>query len=442
MRSLEGKKILTFLALPYHNRILVPVMKLLEEQGAKVTYFTAAAEAAFEITFNEIGLPYRHAQDFLPRVKDQIDRGWADARNEWQRRLLDSHWALQTVPLTIQDKITRSMIENLNCFRALVEEEKPDLCFALHELNSWGKILGYLCHERDIPYITFQEGLCYGHPFLYQMHVEYSTTCVCWGDTDAQVLIDAGGDPKRISKLGSVDLWPAIERTTQPTAIAEAKKKLGVEPQMQVVLFLMSHANYNVFEPDPLLRWMINRGNTAIVFKWHPALARDVIKAATPKLQGIPYVFSLQDYDTYDLLGMSDVCVIVGESTTGVEALAYGKPLIAVKLPHNLYTYESFGVAEPANGFEDIPQKIEELLANGVPPARQQKVEEYLARHFTYRDNKTAHRVATLAEEILLEREANMKGVKKKGLTIMLIITPKKGSGKASMKAKQNGKIK
>lgn len=35
-----------------------------------------------------------------------------------------------------------------------------------------------------------------------------------------------------------------------------------------------------------------------------------------------------------------------------------------------------------------------------------------------------------------------MKGAKKKGLAIMLILTPKKGSGKASMEAKQNGKIK
>lgn len=415
--TLSGKKVLCFMALPYHSRILLPPLEILKERGATVAYFTAAAEAAFEITFHEAGIPYRHAQDFLIGQREKIDAGWPRIRDEWQRRIEKSFWSLQAVPVTIQDKIIRSMVENLFCFRALLDEEKPDICFSLHELNSWGKILGYLCNEQDIPYITFQEGLCYGHPFLYQMHVEYSTACICWGDTDAKILIEAGGDPRRVYKMGSVDLFPAIEKTTTPEAILEAKQKLGIEPQMKVVLFLMSHANYNVFEPAPFLKWMVARGNTAVVFKWHPALSREIVTRATPKFKDLPYIFSLQDYDTYSLLGMSDVCVIVGNSTTGIEALAYGKPLIEIKLPYNTYSYSDQGVAEIANGFEDVAGEIDKLMANDFSPERKQKVEEFLDKHFTHRDNLTALRVANLAEEILLDRRGSRyeKRVKEKG---------------------------
>src|SRR3990167_7999164 len=190
-QTLAGKRVLAFEALDYHRRLLEPIFALLQEGGASVTRFTAAAEAAFEITFTQAGIPYRHAQDFMGSVQDEVNRAWPQLRDEWQKRVLKSFWSLQSVPITIQDKIIRSMIENLYCFRALLDEEKPDIVFSLHELNSWGKILGYLCHQRGIPYITFQEGLCYAHPFMYQMHVEYSTVCVCWGDADAKILIDA-----------------------------------------------------------------------------------------------------------------------------------------------------------------------------------------------------------------------------------------------------------
>ena len=63
MQTLAGKKVLCFIALPHHNRFLVPIMEALAGQGMEVVYFTAAAEGAFEITLNEAKLPYRHVLD-------------------------------------------------------------------------------------------------------------------------------------------------------------------------------------------------------------------------------------------------------------------------------------------------------------------------------------------------------------------------------------------
>src|SRR5262245_53075459 len=160
MNIFAGKKALCFIALPYHNRILLPVMQELNRRGMEVQFFTAAAEGAFEITLNQAGLPYRHALDYAtPEVTTRASAAFCTLRSVWQEKVLE-YPLLQGVPLVIQDKVIRSAVENVFCFQQMLEVEKPDLLFALHELNSWGKILGHLSHEYQVPYITFQEGLC------------------------------------------------------------------------------------------------------------------------------------------------------------------------------------------------------------------------------------------------------------------------------------------
>jgi GT2 family glycosyltransferase len=100
--------------------------------------------------------------------------------------------------------------------------------------------------------------------------------------------------------------------------------------------------------------------------------------------------------DTYALIGASEVCVTVGNSTTGLEALAFGKPLIEVRLPDQDYSYSSLGVAEPSSGFEDMGSKIEAILTQGLTPARSANVEKYLADNFAYRDGEALTRIADL----------------------------------------------
>jgi hypothetical protein len=132
LNMLRGKKALCFIALPHHNRLLVPIMEKLSQHGVEVVFFTAAAEAAFEITLNEAGLSYRHALDYAtPEVAEQASAAWRELRSTWQQLFL-SQSVLQAVPIPVQDKIIVSAVENLYCFKRMLEVEKPDLLFALH----------------------------------------------------------------------------------------------------------------------------------------------------------------------------------------------------------------------------------------------------------------------------------------------------------------------
>jgi len=121
-------------------------------------------------------------------------------------------------------------------------------------------------------------------------------------------------------------------------------------------------------------------------------------------VERLPHIINLPSFDTYALLGLADVCVTVGNSTTGIEALVMGKPLIEIPLPEQTYSYVGEGVAEPADGFDDLPTIIESLFAQGRSPERQRKVQSYLARHFTYQDDRAVDRVVEMAAEMLRAR--------------------------------------
>ena len=405
MNIFAGKKALCFIALPYHNRILLPVMQELQRRGMEVVFFTASAEAAFEITLNDAGLPYRHALDYLtPELARQAAASFQTLRPVWQEKVL-THQLLQSVPIVIQDKVICSAVENVFAFRCMLEVEKPDLLFALHELNSWGKILGHLSHVYSIPYITFQEGLCYARVPLYRFHTDYTTACVVWGEADRQVLLGAGCSPDKTVALGNMDLWAVRDRVVKQQSLAATRKALNIRPDQKVVLFSMSYASYNTLEPDIFLDWLDAHPDVVVIFKWHPIQSKDLVDRAIEKFQGYASIRSVMDFDTYSLLALCDACVVVGNSTTGIEALFFDKPLIEIALPDHHYSYARQGVAESSVGFEDIGEKLDRIFRQGLTAEQQQCVEQFVARHFAFPDGQTYLRVADMAGDMLQARE-------------------------------------
>ena len=406
MNIFAGKKALCFIALPYHNRILLPVMQELQRRGMEVVFFTASAEAAFEITLNDAGLPYRHALDYLtPELAAQAASSFQSLRPVWQEKIL-THPLLQAVPIVIQDKVICAAVENVFSFRRMLEVEQPDLLFALHELNSWGKILGHLSHVYHIPYLTFQEGLCYARVPLYRFHTDYTTACIVWGEADRQVLLAAGCSPDKTVALGNMDLWAVRDRVLQPQSLAATRDALNIRPDQKVVLFSMSYASYNTLEPDIFLGWLEAHPDVVVVFKWHPIQSKDLVERAVEKFKGCASVRSVMDFDTYSLLALCDACVVVGNSTTGIEALFFDKPLIEIALPDHHYSYARQGVAEPSVGFEDIGEKLDRIFAQGLTPEQRRQADHFVARHFAFPDGQTYVRVVDMTGEMLRARQS------------------------------------
>jgi GT2 family glycosyltransferase len=140
------------------------------------------------------------------------------------------------------------------------------------------------------------------------------------------------------------------------------------------------------------------------VFKWHPVTSKEIVDRALERVPKDAPLISAPAIDTYRLIGASEVCITVGNSTTGLEAIAFGKPLIECRLPDQTYSFVEQGVAEPAVGFEDIGEKCDAIMSGGLPESRRRRVEQYLANNFAHQDNQTMTRVVALVSESLTAR--------------------------------------
>lgn len=410
--GLEGLRAFCFIALKHHARFLVPVARELERRGMGVLYLTAPAEIPFEITLAEEGLAYRHTHAYLDAALAKgIERAYREVRRAWREKILGGS-LLHHFTLPVQDKIVRMHVENFYLFRRMFEVERPDLVLALHELNSWGKILGYLSHEFAVPFVTFQEGLYYGPPEIYRYHTEYSSTCLVWGEATREVLVRAGGSPDKIAVVGNTHLDAAIAEHAAPARVRETRAELEAGGR-RIVTLLMGGLGYQEgFEfPAPLLEWARGEPRLLLVCKWHPVTNKLVRAKIEARCRKLPNVRFLQDFDTYRLIAASDVCAVFGASTTGLEALAFGKPLVEVSLPGLHYSFSRLGVAESAEGLESLPHAVERAARSAALAWRRQRVEEYLARNLGPRDGKSVERaVGAIVESLAGRAERARRG--------------------------------
>ncbi|MBF8254495.1 MAG: hypothetical protein HW373_1190 [Deltaproteobacteria bacterium] len=382
--ELKGKKAFCFLALKHHSRFLLPITRALETRGMEIIYLTAPAEMPFELTLQEEGLPYRHTQDYSNQeVGHKINLAYRNIRSVWKEKVLQSS-VLNHFTLPIQDKILRMHVDNFYLFRRMFEVEKPDVVLALHELNSWGKMLGYLSHEFCVPMITLQEGLYYAPAAVYRFHTEYSSACLVWGEATREVLVRSGGSSDKIFVVGNSHLQSVVKKASDSGALTQTKEELAIGSGQKVVTLLMGGLGYDkgfTFPPE-LLDWVRAHPELVLVCKWHPVTNKLAIERIGQDLSAVANVRMLQSFDTYRLLAASDVCIVFGNSTTGLEALAFGKPLIAAR----------YGVAEAVSSLAGIPQAVDETLMGIVPEDRRRRVEEYLRDNLHLLDEQVVDR--------------------------------------------------
>jgi hypothetical protein len=402
----RGKKAFCFLALKHHSRFLLPITRVLERRGMEIQYLTAPAEMPFELTLQDEGLSYRHTQSYAePRLSEEIDRAYREVRSAWKEKFLQSE-VLHHFTLPVQDKVLRMHVDNFYLFRRMFEVEKPDLVLALHELNSWGKMLGYLSHEFGVPFITLQEGLYYAPAAVYRFHTEYSSACLVWGEATREVLIRSGGSADKIFVVGNTHLGRVVTEESSPAAIERTRNDLCAGRDQKIVTLLMGGLGYDkgFAFPPVLLDWLRAHPELILICKWHPVTNKLAIEEIARSLNSIPNIRMLQEFDTYRLLAASEVCAVFGNSTTGLEALAFGKPLIEVQLSGLGYSFAAQGVADAVGSLIDLPAVVDRILAGAIAPERARAVEQYLERNLHRRDGKSVGRCVEAIESVLAAR--------------------------------------
>ncbi|WP_321494905.1 hypothetical protein [uncultured Desulfobacter sp.] len=363
-RFWKNKKIIAFVALTHHTRFIVPVMEKLSALGADTRYVVAQAERSQEITAVECGLNYVHIFDYLSLEDNKdIHDNYLRARRVFSQALC-SDPALATQVVTVTDKTLYATAQEYIGFKNMIRVEKPDICLALHELNRWGKTLAFWAKKFNVPFISLQEGLGYNQDFGYTGHVQYSTLSLVWGERIKKKFSDYEAPVERIIPVGNTHISREKEYQEKNNIRGKMRETLRLKGKTVPLLIFTSHPP-ELNKIECLLETVAKQSHLKMIIKFHPACKYPVYEAwtgAIPKSWHKSLIFVHGSYSVYDLMSASDLCVLAAPSTTGIEAIALGVPLVQLAGLTRIDSHYSFsrqGVALEMN-----PAQLARALAD------------------------------------------------------------------------------
>ena len=403
----QGKTIVAYIALKHHTRFIVPIMENLAEKGADVMYVVGQGENPQEITAIDMGLKYTHVFDYVD------DSDMDDVRKNYHIQkdsiaaALRRDFVLSIKGVTIIDRALWPSAKEYVGFRNLFQKEKPDLCIALHEINRWGRMFGFWAKKHHVPFITLQEGLTYDQDFGYTGHVQYSTMGLVWGERVRNKFAKFEAPLDRIIAVGNTHLAREIEYLGKNN-IRDKKRREYKCDRAFVVLLLFPPRPPSKDELMPFLEVFARRKDLRLFIKWHPAARKRVIdnwiesvlKAIKKKIVSIH-----GEESTYDLMAMSDLCVLTTPSTTGLEALAIGRPL--VKLQLNAPSKSPYSFVEKGIAASFTPMELAKALENNTDFAgliSTQAVETYLKEEL-FDTQGVVERILEIAKRLIIAKE-------------------------------------
>lgn len=199
--------------------------------------------------------------------------------------------------------------------RWLDSNDKPDAVLILHENNFWTKPLSFLCEQKGIPCFAFQEGLLRDRDQAtmkkQSFACEYATRLFVWGEKSKRKYIEAGVPESKIVVSGASHLFTTSKR------VENDRKK--------VVYFLplLQHYKGNVQKDIEAISSYCRSAELDFVVRTHPF----------ENELDMPFVCDRRD-NVVDLILETDVA-LVQHSTTALECLALGTPVIEVNFSNN-----------------------------------------------------------------------------------------------------------
>ncbi len=185
-------------------------------------------------------------------------------------------------------------------------------------------------------------------------------------------------------------------------------KKYNIAEGQKLVLWATQSHSLSDEENIANIEAVLGAANTldgmTIIIKQHPAEAPRYTKMLqdAASSHGGKVIIVPKDSDTFEQLYACDL-LITKNSTTAVEAVALGKPVIVLNLggTPDAVDYVTEGVAVGVYSPENLTETVTKLLVDDSPLAA--KRPDYISRNIYRSDGRASERVAELVKRIISE---------------------------------------
>jgi hypothetical protein len=397
-RCLAGRRILFFAGLVHHYQRLAPLLTRLDELGANVicattqnVNFGCDFKGDFEVPLVQAGKRYIFLPEYFEaEVADDLVLDYRRAEQaigeavrstpQWSTRLPVAAVRLRTMIGLEHDRLVRKLLDHVD----------PELVLVLHEYNCWARPLCAQAIARDIPVLSFIEGVPYETLPQGMLNGQLSSRICLWGQAHYRRMVADGAEPAKLAIIGAMHL--DVVRNTYLAEAKQLRAQFDLSPEKKIILLLMPRLCY-LDAADQIMRaltdFVRDRRGYQFVIKWH---SHDRIEDIDRLCACVNETKHFQFENTLQLIACADVVLCSG-TMAGTEALAFGKPLIEINWQgRNInINYSARGIAQEVCSPQGLPL-IDEIITNGRPKPISEAVEKFVADTFSTLDGRSVDR--------------------------------------------------
>jgi len=288
------------------------------------------------------------------------------------------------------------MIRYIEVVNNMLSVEKPKLLAVMNEITTLGNIAVHIAKQKGIKTLCVQHGAIGNDPGSF---VPVSVDKVAlWGDSSKRTLINEGASKEKIVITGA----PQFDNIRKFNAeIKEGiSREIGLDFSKKYVLLTTQNYPYMEKTVRYLCKAIKSIPDLQIVIKTHPA------EYSTKKYRNIMKEFGIKGIVTnkylYPLMKECSVMITIS-STTGLEALIMGKPLITINLSGkpDVMPYAESGVAIGIHKPEDIKPAIKSVLKDkDVRKKLVKKIKLFIYDQCYKMDGKASERIVDLIKKM------------------------------------------
>lgn len=296
-----------------------------------------------------------------------------------------------------------SIVHTLELIHRLIRVERPALLAVTDETGLLGKAVAMQGRKWGVPTLNVQHGVRADSPWIEDQLFDRFAV---FGPSTSEVFVERGNDPAIFVPTG-VPRYDRLFRRQGIKSRQQVAADLGLDSNRQVVTFASQRA-WGRMTPAVKRETLLalfracRRTDVQLVLKLRHGQS-DYVPVEATREPGWEHVKVIAEYDLYDLLNASDV-VVTAYSTVGMETVALGKPLLIINLTGqpDPIPYVQEGVALGVYQPEQVGQALLRLLNTDHPnPDWMQCRQDFIRRHLTSDDGRSAERVAQLMLEMI-----------------------------------------
>jgi len=388
------KKDVLFLAYTHsHVNTLTPVIKKMKNNFLVVKRDGFTSNVAKKLKNNNI--KYNDIEGYLTKESPRnIRKARKSLKNKYKELLKTGEFDKQNLSYLFLIYFPE-MIRYIEIINNMLSVEKPRLFVVMNEITTIGNIAAHIAKQKGIKTLCIQHGAMGNASGFTPVSAD---KIAVWGGNSKKSLINRNTPKEKIIITGA----PQFDNLTGFNAKMEEdiKKEINLDPSKKYILFTTQTLPYVEEAVRCVCKAVKSIPSLQLVIKTHPSEYSTKKYEKIIKESGVDGILT-KKYLHPLIKGCNAMLTVA--STTGLEALIMGKPLITINLSGkpDIMPYAESGAAIGVYNPGDVKQVIKSVLEKKeIREKLAKKAKKFIYDQCYKMDGKASERIVSLIKEI------------------------------------------